>query len=65
VLDGTQRVPVGVGPDLRTVVEEVDEVVMEGPDRVKRGAVDGVGVLEIELEPLRRRISRGRLWPPG
>jgi hypothetical protein len=57
VLDGPQRVPFGVEPDLRTVVEKTDEVVVEGPRQVKRRAVDGVAVLEIELEPLRRGRS--------
>ena len=59
VFDSPERVPVGVEPNLRAVVEEVDEVVVERPGWVECGAVDRVGVLEVELKPLRCGRSGG------
>jgi hypothetical protein len=38
VFDSPERVPVAVEPNLRAVVEEVDEVVVERPGRIECGA---------------------------
>src|SRR5215212_8127245 len=55
VFDGPQWLVGGVEPDLSTDVEEVVEVVVEGPGRVELRAVDRVREVEVELEPFRRR----------
>src|SRR5262245_26414286 len=55
VLDGPQRLPVAVEPYLSTDVEEVVEVVVEGPGRVELRAVNRVREVEVDLEPFGRR----------